>query len=123
MSILDSIMAEDFRFACDPDTGVPGSESAVYWPARAIAGIAVNVVVDRQGTRPIDGMPGDFSAPAIMVDLAAGQDATVDASLKTGAATGGDTIYIARKFGGVAEKVPVAEIVSQDAGGWRLKLQ
>lgn len=123
MSILDDIMAEDMRFGCDPDTGVPGCEAATYWVRGATAGVSVNIGIDRHGPRPIPGMPGDFSAPSIMVDLAAGQSTAVDASLMTGAATGGDSIYTARKFGGAAEKIPVAEIVTQDAGGWRLKLQ
>lgn len=113
MSFQDDILAQEAAATAGLN---PGDEQRTYTPSGATAGVSVWLNVNRVGPRAVPGVPDVFAAPEFKVFLYAGQGIdSID--------TGGDTVTIPLKFGGAAVAVPVAEIVSQDAAGWTLRLE
>ena len=112
MGLLSDIMATESlnAFANLDEFG----ESAVYTTSAGVAR-TVQVQVFRGITEAIPGQSEGYVAPISQVFLPAGQGITsID--------TGGDTVAIADDIGAPVLTLPVTMVVSQDAGGWMLKL-
>lgn len=115
MSIFDDILAQDAAFAVNPELA-PGAESVTYKPVLGAAAMTFDAVVNRL---PPEVDPGS-GAVVHHITVFVPNHATLGV---TSVNTSGDRIHLPRRQGGTAEDLKVAEILTQDAGGWLLLLR
>ena len=112
MGLLDSILAADAQAFADPDLF---GEPVTYTP-KGGAPVAVNAVVYRLPPTLIPGT-ASVAAPSIEVFVPRGVAGIVALDKD------GDRITVAARIGDAPKPHPIAEIVSQDAGGYMLRLR
>ena len=115
MGILDSILSDDFATLTDPDFF---GESVSY---TAVAAGASPVLIDALVLRdPLVANGGERTATR-RVEIVVSADPRVGIPAKP--ARNQDTITVAWNLGDVPAAYLITEIVTQDTGGWHLKLK
>lgn len=113
MGMLDDAMKEDAWIAFG-DTDAFG-EVVTYTPVGG-SGRAINAVVDRR-TPEIIG--GDLSANSVEVFVSHSSDVSIGVD----SVSINDAVTFARQPGGSSITMRVCEVIDQDNGMWRLRLQ
>lgn len=114
MGMLDDIMADDAQAFADADL-LPGGESVTYTPVGG-SPVTFSANVNRDVLVPSDAGDGMVAAVEVFIR----RHVTLG---RTSINTGGDTITLAQRYGGTARAFMVSEIVTQDAGGWLVRVQ
>jgi hypothetical protein len=116
MSILDGILADDADYAFAGD-GAGFSETVTYTPIGAAA-LSDGAIVFREPPLAVPDSGGKF-APQLKVFIRmnfGGGLTSIDAALR-------DTITVAERQNGAPSVHVIAEVLSQDPGGWLLRLR